>query len=83
MKQKSKSKIVITRFEPVREGEENKLIGGFSGSLSGKDIQDSIGLGSNNCEGGNCSSGCGIGQNVGCNSHSGCNNDNGTNSRCG
>lgn len=82
MKQKSKLKVIITCFEPLKNDEENKLIGGFSGSLSNRDAQDSIGLGSNNCEAGNCSSGCGIGQNVGCNTHSGCGNDNGTNTRC-
>lgn len=60
----------ISSFEPISENSENKLIGGFSVSLSGG--RDSLETLSNNCQGGNCSTNCGGAQNIKCNSVAGC-----------
>ena len=51
----------ISNFEPVTEDSENKLVGGFSASLSRQDVQQQDTV-SNNCLGGNCADGCGDGQ---------------------
>jgi len=58
----------VSSFEPISDIGSEKLIGGFSTSFSvsmvhGSDIND---VGSNNCAGGNCVSGCGNGQNIHC-----------------
>ncbi len=71
MKSKVKVTFNVTNFEPLSEGAENKLMGGFSASLAGskeslKSISD------NNCHGGNCHGSCGGGQNIQCNTVSGC-----------
>ncbi|WP_452225613.1 hypothetical protein [Lacinutrix chionoecetis] len=69
---KNKAKIVfnISNFEPISENSENKLIGGFSASMTGG--ADSLDTISNNCMGGNCDTNCGGGQNIKCNSVNGC-----------
>ncbi|WP_340203326.1 hypothetical protein [Ascidiimonas sp. W6] len=51
----------ISNFEPVAEDSENKLVGGFSASVSGT-FQDPVQETTNNCQGGNCVKGCGDGQ---------------------
>ncbi len=62
----------FSNFESLSENSEQKLVGGFSPSVSlGVTASDLTG-GSNNCEGGNCIAGCGKGQNTGCNVVSGC-----------
>jgi len=62
---KRKIKIDINCFETMGETSENKLVGGFSTSFTfqGTSLNEE---GSNNCQGGNCASGCGNGQNVNC-----------------
>ena len=52
------------KFEVLLEGEENKLTGGFSTSVSSKSsfAFDTT----NNCHGGNCVQGCSQGSNRGC-----------------
>ncbi len=63
----------ISDFEPIAENSEKKLVGGFSLSHTAVGISDFNTT--NNCEGGNCASGCGdgpIGQNKGCNVSPGC-----------
>lgn len=60
----------ISDFESVSENSENKLIGGFSSSLKGG-IHNLEAL-SNNCDGGNCATRCGSGQNISCNAVAGC-----------
>ncbi len=52
----------ISNFEPIAEDSENKLVGGFSASVSSKDFECTEQTGSNNCLGGNCAEGCGGGQ---------------------
>ncbi|WP_452225611.1 hypothetical protein [Lacinutrix chionoecetis] len=70
MGNKIKLSFNISNFEPISEDSENKLIGGFSTSLSGSG--DSLETLSNNCSGGNCVEGCGSGQNINCNAVKGC-----------
>lgn len=66
-----KLKFNLSNFEPISESSENKLIGGFSPSIS-IEIKDHE-FNTNNCNGGNCVSGCGNGQNVQtCNTSMGC-----------
>jgi hypothetical protein len=60
----------LNRFESLSETAENKMIGGFSASFSTEPVDD--GGGSNNCDGGNCKTGCGTGQNISCNTVAGC-----------
>lgn len=60
----------ISNFEPISEDSGNKLVGGFSASVSG--IGESVLSLSNNCSGGNCVEGCGSGQNINCNVAKGC-----------
>ncbi|WP_452225614.1 hypothetical protein [Lacinutrix chionoecetis] len=60
----------ISNFESISENSENKLIGGFSVSFTGG--VNSLETISNNCEGGNCATRCGSGQNIGCNDVAGC-----------
>jgi hypothetical protein len=61
-----------TDFEPISETSESQLTGGFSSAISVLPgtpfaVED------NNCNGGNCTSGCGTGQNVSqCNTTMGC-----------
>lgn len=61
-------------FEAIAETSENKLVGGFSNSLSvfsGNPF--AAAADGNNCSGANCTSGCGSGQNLnGCNSYAHC-----------
>ena len=52
----------ISNFEPVSEDSENKLVGGFSTSLSRQDQDPVQQETANNCLGGNCTDGCGGGQ---------------------
>lgn len=73
MKKNYKVKLKLINFELIKKDESNKLLGGFSLSLSSNsDIL--ISGETNNCEGGNCASGCGVGQNVSCNTSAGCSN---------
>ncbi|MEE4000516.1 hypothetical protein V1T75_09200 [Tenacibaculum sp. FZY0031] len=70
-----KTKLVfnVSVFESISENVENKLIGGFSQSFSSSTKEEFETT--NNCRGGNCSTGCGdgpIGQNKGCNVAAGC-----------
>lgn len=60
----------VSNFESLSENSENKLVGGFSASISG--TGDSIDSISNNCDGGNCAVRCGSGQNIACNAAVGC-----------
>lgn len=71
MKNNIKVTVNISGFEPISETSENKLIGGFSASLSTND--ESLQSLSNNCHGGNCVKGCGgWPSNDWCNSVPGC-----------
>lgn len=70
MKNKIKVIFEIKNFESLSENSENKLVGGFSHTISGGG--NSSGTISNNCQGGNCVEGCGSGQNVQCNQTIGC-----------
>ena len=63
---KSKTKLVLTGFEKISESQENKLIGGFSKTISDPTTILDGGGTTNNCQGGNCKDGCGQGQNVNC-----------------
>ncbi len=61
MGNKVKMMFDIEKFEPVSEDSENKLVGGFSASVS--NIVDQTQFANvNNCNGGNCEAGCGDGQ---------------------
>ena len=53
----------ILKFEALLEGEENKLTGGFSSSVSSNSSFELVAA--NNCHGGNCVKGCGAGVNRG------------------
>lgn len=70
MEHKVKMTFNISSFEPISEDSGNKLVGGFSASLTG--TGDSVETLSNNCNGGNCFTNCGGGQNIKCNSVTGC-----------
>ncbi len=72
MATKVKLSFEISNFETISENSEKKLVGGFSASLTGG--SDSLETLSNNCNGGNCSFGCGSSgsTNKGCNSVAGC-----------
>ncbi|MEE4000518.1 hypothetical protein V1T75_09210 [Tenacibaculum sp. FZY0031] len=74
MKNNLKLTFDISNFEPISENSENKLIGGFSISVTSKESfkETDPNSGCNNCHGGNCASGCGTGSNVGCNAVAGC-----------
>jgi len=61
----------FSKFETIAEQTDGQLVGGFSSSFSGSSLSTEE-VGSNNCAGGNCVSGCGDGQNSGCNTVSGC-----------
>ncbi|MEE4000519.1 hypothetical protein V1T75_09215 [Tenacibaculum sp. FZY0031] len=76
MKNNLKFTFDVSNFEPISEDSENKLIGGFSASLASNDSFKEIDTnqGCNNCQGGNCASGCGGGQNISCNTTAGCSN---------
>ncbi len=63
MENKVKMRFDISNFESVTEDSENRLVGGFSASVSGT-FQDPVQQTTNNCLGANCVSGCGDGQNV-------------------
>ena len=65
MKNKINFEFNISNFESISESSGNKLVGGFSTSFTGG--VDSLETISNNCEGGNCATRCGSGQNIGCN----------------
>ncbi len=62
----------FSNFEPISENSENKLIGGFSVSITGG--VDSLETMSNNCQGSNCAANCdGSGvQNTKCNTVTNC-----------
>lgn len=68
---KIKTVIVLNDFEKVSESQK-KLVGGFSSSFHQIDSIKIDDGSTNNCNGGNCVSGCGTGQNVNCNSTLGC-----------
>lgn len=70
MKNKNKLIFNISEFEPISANSENKLVGGFSHTISGGG--NSSGTISNNCQGGNCKTNCGGGQNIECNTTLGC-----------
>jgi hypothetical protein len=61
----------LHKFESISETSGQKLIGGFSATFSVNELVDESG-GSNNCQGGNCKTGCGTGQNIQCNTVDGC-----------
>ncbi|WP_340203320.1 hypothetical protein [Ascidiimonas sp. W6] len=63
MGNKVKKMFDFSSFEPVAEDSENKLVGGFSASVSRSQSQSQDTV-SNNCLGANCASGCGNGQNA-------------------
>lgn len=69
-----KLKFQLNSYESLGDDSGNKLVGGFSGSISMyTDPNDSDdGGGANNCSGGNCVANCGTGQNVNCNTTTGC-----------
>ncbi|MEE4000515.1 hypothetical protein V1T75_09195 [Tenacibaculum sp. FZY0031] len=62
----------VSNFEPISENTENKLIGGFSQSISSSIRRENPSA--NNCEGQNCASGCtgGDPQNTKCNTVTNC-----------
>jgi hypothetical protein len=70
------SKFSILEFAQISTELEQKLIGGFSQTISIVGPTTTIDDGaSNNCLGGNCTNGCGMGgQNSCCNSAAGCSN---------
>lgn len=55
----------ISKFEALSETSGNRLVGGFSDTITGS--SNSSGTLSNNCQGGNCVERCGSGQNIQCN----------------
>jgi len=62
----------LTRFEVLNETAQGSLVGGFSFALTA-DVSTNLADTTNNCQGGNCKTGCGAEQNVGaCNSVPGC-----------
>lgn len=62
----------LADFEAISETAENQLVGGFSTSISVM-AGTPFAVEDNNCNGGNCVSGCGTGQNVSqCNTTPGC-----------
>ncbi len=63
MGNKVKMMFDISNFESVAEDSENKLVGGFSASVSRTQSQTQETT-TNNCLGANCVEGCGNGQNV-------------------
>ncbi|WP_340203318.1 hypothetical protein [Ascidiimonas sp. W6] len=63
MKNKVKFMFDISNFEPVAEDSENKLVGGFTASISSNRVQGVETI-TNNCQGGNCVEGCGGGGTV-------------------
>ncbi|MEE4000517.1 hypothetical protein V1T75_09205 [Tenacibaculum sp. FZY0031] len=68
---KNKLTLKILDFEPILEGSENKLTGGFS--LGYSSLMKSDYSMANNCWGGNCREGCGSWPtNSGCNEVAGC-----------
>jgi len=72
---KVKNFFYVGDFESLNETSEQHLIGGFSSSFTveGNSAANLNEVGSNNCDGGNCVSGCGSGQNVICpNAHFSC-----------
>jgi len=69
------AKIDFSLFESLREGGADKLIGGFSTTFSLSSLEQTNEIEeSNNCLGGNCKNGCGIGQNISCNTVANCTN---------
>lgn len=71
---KIKTTLFLEGLEKVSESDGKTLIGGFSLSIVGPGgLDPDTGTGeANNCQGGNCVSGCGNGQNVQCNTIAGC-----------
>ncbi|WP_312741715.1 hypothetical protein [Sphingobacterium multivorum] len=62
----------IDQFESITETAGHKFIGGFSMAY-GNDPDDTDDGGvTNNCDGGNCKSSCGTGQNIQCNTVANC-----------
>ena len=66
-----KVRVSLEKFETISENSKNQLTGGFSFSVSSVSNRETETL-SNNCNGGNCISRCGSGQNIGCNSSAFC-----------
>ena len=68
-----KFKSSILNFTPISTESGQKLVGGFSQSISVGPTTTLDDGASNNCMGGNCTNGCGVGgQNSGCNAVSSC-----------
>ncbi|GAA4208134.1 hypothetical protein GCM10022289_31620 [Pedobacter jeongneungensis] len=65
-------KFNVTAFESIHERDGNHLIGGFSASFANNEDSGEGGGETNNCQGGNCRSTCGEGQNIQCNTKSLC-----------
>ena len=74
MKNQVNLALKIKNFEHISENSESKLIGGFSTSISMSSTdENNLEIISNNCHGGNCTTGCGgWPTNDYCNSVSGC-----------
>lgn len=69
-----KLRITLSSFETLTENNANELVGGFSKSFSDQSSVLANTL-ANNCYGGNCTQGCGSGQNTQlCNTYFGCGN---------
>jgi len=68
---KKKIKQNLTEFEVLNESSQGNLVGGFSVVMTAS--ASAMLTETNNCQGGNCKTGCGAEQNVGaCNSVPGC-----------
>lgn len=61
----------LSHYEQLIHG-ESSLVGGFSLSYTDPNDSDDGGGQTNNCNGGNCTSSCGTGQNVQCNAVAHC-----------
>ncbi len=70
---KNKITLIFENYEKISESQEHNLVGGFSKSFSNQN-EISFNEETNNCNGGNCVSGCGVKGNYGCNNVAGCNN---------
>lgn len=62
---KSKTTVILTGFEEISESHVKQLLGGFSHTITNPNTGIDTGT-TNNCEGGNCVTGCGNGQNINC-----------------
>ena len=69
---KNKHLLILNSLDKITENHEESLVGGFSKSFSFQVRETSVGGPTDNCFGGNCTSGCGTNGNKGCNSVAGC-----------